>query len=379
MRSYTPPPPSIDWAANRQASAWAWCLSGLVHGLCLGLIAVGIESLPDGWGTLRETPAPQRSELTERSIDLWHHDRPSSASDEGNMLGHSLEPAVRFDGKSSNRSLPPEFDETEVGAVGDPIDLGHVFDALRAVPRPADEVGIVPLEGWWQTGTQGERPDRGLSRSAGKDYGSVTLFGLEGAGQRVVYVIDRSDSMNDQGGRPLAAVKTELIKSLQSLTPGQSFQLILYNQRPQLYSLGTTSEPSGGGQLLNGDTETIERVIRYVRGARAFGDTDHLAALRAALWLAPDLVFFLTDGRWPALSERDLAEVRRLAGRAGAVVHAIEFGSGAVAPDETFVRTLARQNGGEYRYFSVQDVSSPASPLAEEVRAGEVEGVGSPN
>jgi hypothetical protein len=199
----------------------------------------------------------------------------------------------------------------------------------------------------------------------------VYLFGLEGTGRRFVYLIDRSASMNDGGGRPLAAVKSALIESLQSLTAAQTFQLILYNERPQIFLPGPT-DGVGGSRLLRGDAETIERVIRYVRGARAFGDTDHLAALRSALMLGPDVLFFLTDGRLPPLSSQDLEEVRRWAGRSGTVIHCIEFGADASPPVETFVRTLAGQNGGEYRYFPTGSLSPPP-PIAADAASGEAD------
>jgi len=399
-------PPPIDWASGPRHSSRAWGLSWLVHLAILVLLAFADSPRSERTrGGDREEPEPTAdTDGIERSIGLW----PNAILPGEPSAGAAGESGSSRSPLGTGPSEPQRSDAVGSIAPEGPIDLERVMDELMSIRgwSPAtnqadshgdsvsasltergrdDEAtgehgptggwsapsGGFTSDGWWGASEGASRPDRGLGSLNRGPVESVYLFGLEGTGRRFVYLIDRSASMNDREGRPLAAVKSALIESLQSLTEAQSFELILYNEWPQIYLPGPT-DSAGGSRLLRGDAETIERVIRYVRGARAFGDTDHLAALRSALRLGPDVLFFLTDGRQPPLSGQDLEEVRRWAGRSGTVIHAIEFGADASPPVETFVRTLAGQNGGEYRYFPTDSLSHPP-PIAAEAVSGEAD------
>ena len=71
------------------------------------------------------------------------------------------------------------------------------------------------------------------------------LFGLRARGSRFLYVLDRSASMSELGGKPLRTLKAELEKSLLPLTEQEEFQIIFYNHRPRLMQV-----ESGSPQLL---------------------------------------------------------------------------------------------------------------------------------
>jgi hypothetical protein len=167
----------------------------------------------------------------------------------------------------------------------------------------------------------------------------------------VIYVIDRSDSMNGYGSRPWLAAKSELAESLGRLGETQFFQLILYNEQPSPFR--GVNAADGIVQMIQGEAGAVTRAQNYLEGAEAFGGTNHYDALRMAIRMRPDVIFFLTDGHVPGLTDRELAEIRRSADQAGTTIHAIEFGTTPQPQPATFLQILANQSRGKYRYFDV--------------------------
>lgn len=168
------------------------------------------------------------------------------------------------------------------------------------------------------------------------------IFGLEASGNRFVYVFDRSASMGEPGGRPLATAKAELLASLDDLGESQQFHLIFYNERQSMF------EPAGGrGRPMFADESTLREVRRFIEGTTAAGGTRHAEALAAALRLAPDVVFLLTDA--DAAHDLSDAEFERLSGRLGATrVMVVQFGGGEGRRSPQLAR-LASASGGDYR------------------------------
>ena len=146
---------------------------------------------------------------------------------------------------------------------------------------------------------------------------------------------DRSDSMNGFSGRPLRAAKSELIRSLKSMTDQQRFQIIFYNDGPTPFRIGGLPM-----EMIPGEPAYLQRAENYVRSISAFGGTQHLGALKMALRMGPDVIFFLTDARIPRLSVTELREIKNRALRSGTTIHAIEFGPVSVPPPDSFLRDM---------------------------------------
>ena len=155
--------------------------------------------------------------------------------------------------------------------------------------------------------------------------------------------------MDGYQGRPLAAAKSELIASLQDLESIHQFQIIFYNERPTVFNPFSPQPP----RMLFGDSQTKRLAQNFVRGIVAAGGTRHEEALKLALGMQPDVIFFLTDAAEPELSPSQLEDLRRLNARVGATINAIEFGAGAQQGELNFLVRLARQNGGQYVYIDV--------------------------
>lgn len=185
--------------------------------------------------------------------------------------------------------------------------------------------------------------DRGIPKV------KTTVFGIEGEGTRFLYVFDRSDSMNGFQGKPLSMAKSELIESLKSLGRLHEFQIIFYNDSPLPFGGFSGLAPG----LLRADDQSKQNAQRFVRDVLAIGGTRHIDALRMALGMNPDVVFFLTDGDFPAPSAADIDNIHSRASRAGATIHSIQFGAGPNQGSGGWIRELAEGTLGKYRYVDV--------------------------
>jgi hypothetical protein len=174
----------------------------------------------------------------------------------------------------------------------------------------------------------------------------VKMFGLVGEGYKFVYVLDRSGSMGGAGNLALRAVKQELARSLQTLDSVHQFQIIFYNERPVLFN------PTGiAGKLAFATEQTKRRAIGFIETITAEGGTHHVDALKMAIRLRPDVIFWLTDGDEPRLTDAEIEAVSDKA--AGITIHAIEFGTGPQPEAKSFLAKVAAKNGGKFAYVDL--------------------------
>ena len=167
------------------------------------------------------------------------------------------------------------------------------------------------------------------------------FFGLEAPGDKIVYVCDRSASMAEPAGVPLAEAKRELLASIAALGESRQFHLIFYNDRQSMFT-----PPGGRGRPLFADDGTLREVRRFVEGTAAAGGTQHEQAILTALKLVPDVVFLLTDA--DATHDLTAHELDRLSGRLGrARLMVVQFGGGAGRRSPRLA-TLAERSGGAY-------------------------------
>lgn len=171
---------------------------------------------------------------------------------------------------------------------------------------------------------------------------TASLFGLEAPGRKFVYVFDHSASMGEPAGQPLAAAKGELLASIDALAETRQFHVIFYNERLTVFA------PQGHrGRPIFADDEAKRAVRRFVDTVDAEGGTRHYEAIAAALKLAPDAIFVLTDAdEHDDLTADELARLSRAVGRSRCLV--AQFG-GAEGRRSPRLAQLAAATGGEYR------------------------------
>ena len=179
--------------------------------------------------------------------------------------------------------------------------------------------------------------------SPSSDYAKVSVFGVEGTGNKFIYLFDRSASME---GATLAAAKRQLLESLDTLDDFHQFHIIFFNHRLQSFDI------TGGARRIAFATKRNKRLAgSFVNRIKADGGTERFAALKHVLTLRPDVIFFLSDAD-DEMSQREMADIARLNERIGAQICVIEFGRSDTAPQKNFLTELAVESGGQYGYVN---------------------------
>src|SRR5205823_8449 len=105
-----------------------------------------------------------------------------------------------------------------------------------------------------------------------------------------------------------------------------------YNIRPTVFA-----DEQGQESLMAATAQNKVRVRSLLATIGADGGTDHMKALRAALALRPEVIFFLTDA-----DLMKTEEAREIKAEAGATrIQCIEFGIGPDPGTSVPLRTLA--------------------------------------
>jgi hypothetical protein len=300
-------------AEQAKKSLPAWLLSLLLHlSLIAGLIFF-LTQIPNGAGEVDNRTGgivlvDIQSESTEylSEGDIAQNSNPASAPD-------SSTPSVDLEKR-------PELPGMEVTT-------GEVVGAedLLANKLPSADSLIVG------------------SVANGKIGGKMTteVFGIPGTGSRFVYLIDRSKSMEGYNFRPMLAARQELWKSVTSLNESNQFQIIFYNNEVDIFrrklNLHAASE-------VNKDAAK-----QYIESIRPDGGTDHLAALKTAFKLSPDVIFFLTDAEGGFTADEIFELSRRNYSRA--IINTIEFGERR--SNDRSLEAIARNSGGKYIFKNI--------------------------
>ncbi|MDX1944879.1 MAG: hypothetical protein SFU86_05685 [Pirellulaceae bacterium] len=319
--------PDEAGAWQRRRSVPGWIFSFGLHFAVFVTLGLTIRSTPRGAGELA---------TREGGIVLVHRaaGKAQYFSDEAG----SDAPASAAAAKANPAAFAPEsFQPAQLPGPQLPTGPGPLVGAMPGQGVP----GATGLTG---SGTG----NKGGPLGRGHDYGVETkVFGVPGRGSKFVYVFDRSASMNGYEGRPLSAAKRELIASLQSLQNVHQFQIIFYNENPQLMELFRGQTPG----LVFGDEPGKKLAERFIGGVFADGGTAHMKALSLALRMNPDVIFFLTDADEPKLRRDELDRIRTL--NRGTTINAIEFGAGPSSGARNFLTQLAAENGGGHAYVDV--------------------------
>jgi hypothetical protein len=217
----------------------------------------------------------------------------------------------------------------------------------RALPGPQTTgIGLVPGSGMGGGGGSGRGSGGGHGRGIGP---GTEFFGAREQGRSFAYVIDCSGSMATRNA--LEVAKRELLASLSQLPPDAHFAVIFYNLRARVFA-----DPSGQEGLVAATALNKTRVETQLKTVSAYGGTDHMLALRTALGLKPEVIFFLTDA--DQIMNNEVNEILAEAGNSR--IQAVEFGRGPDLGMQTPLRRMATTTGGTYRYIDVSKF--PVSP-----------------
>jgi len=215
---------------------------------------------------------------------------------------------------------------------------GNLANWLADVAEPnglADKVGSL-------AGGLGDNAGSGSGDGTGAGNGSGSgtgFFGLQVEGRKIVFVVDRSASMNHPYPGPaktrFGRLKVELVRAIMKMSSESQFYIIFFNRYPLFM-------PSRTLQAATPDTQ--KKYLYWVATVKAKGDTDPRVALVSAMRLRPDVIYFLTDGDFLPSIKRDLRKLRQRSVR----IHTIAFGSRS---SEKLLKLVAVQNNGKYRFI----------------------------
>ncbi len=186
--------------------------------------------------------------------------------------------------------------------------------------------------------------------SAGGDH-RLSFFGILSHTKRVVFVIDASESMRRHKAMDIA--RAELWRSLNQLESTAHFQIVFFDLKTHVIN-----RPGERSRLLRATPANLRVAEHFMKGIQPDAGTDRLAAVTQAFSFDPDVIYLLTDADDPEMSAQDLWEIRR-GNKRKAAIHVVEFGVGADLGQDSFLKRLARQNGGQHYYRDL--TKSPGS------------------
>lgn len=303
----------------------AWILSALFHFFLVIVLAFVIQSEPKG-----TTDEPERT----GGIVLVKNSPKKTEYFTEEELQESAQKSTAGDSSAIEKALPKlnDLNEALPGFLPSDDDLGKIGAELGDNILGAEDF----LDGI----------SKGIKEGVSKDV-TTEVFGVQGTGTKFVYVFDRSGSMDQFGGKPLRAAKSQLLTSLDSLGPDQMFQIVFYNDFPRAFT------PRGGKPKLLFATDSNKKdAKRFVQRMPSSGGTHHLSALRLAVDFGPDVVFFLTDANDLSKTDKELDTIDRW-NRNAATINSIEFGTAASGGGNEFLTKLAKRNGGKYVFKNV--------------------------
>jgi hypothetical protein len=181
----------------------------------------------------------------------------------------------------------------------------------------------------------------------------IKYYGMSIYARRIVFVVDISSSMFEDGPPPpndrLAAAKKELAKTLRSLPDDTSFAVIAFNAK---------IKPWAAGKLVQANEKSREGAARWVEYLKFGKGTNSNDALAAAFKADgnTETIMFLSDGK-PSRGVKDPDAILRNVRRENMFRKMSVFTVGVFTGGETnpvlvnFMRKLAKQNAGVYRHI----------------------------
>jgi hypothetical protein len=174
-------------------------------------------------------------------------------------------------------------------------------------------------------------------------------FGRAGDGSavnRVIFVCDASGSME---GQPKALLIKELKKTLAGLKPIQFFNLFFFSDASY-----DTCFPDG---MRPANPRSKEQTFNFLDRLAVHGGTDPIPALDSAFKQKPQLIFFLSDGRFDQAVNYDqvLESIRLLNPDKQVMINTIQFMNRDEKAEE-ILRRIAAENGGKYRFIGEDDL-----------------------
>ena len=164
--------------------------------------------------------------------------------------------------------------------------------------------------------------------------------GLQVVGNRIVFILDKSGSMD---GHNWPALRAEIKKVLVALSNKQVFAIFLYDDKSVFY-------PENG--MLAADSTTIAKTMVWFNPFKPGGNTNPVPSLRRAFTsLNPDTIVLMSDGVFNK-SEQVLAVIAELNAEKRVRIDTVSFPGG----DEnvrSMMQKIAAENKGTWKDYNI--------------------------
>ncbi len=177
------------------------------------------------------------------------------------------------------------------------------------------------------------------------------FFGIEATGDKIVYVIDMSPSMEyGKYERRYDRAVAEVLSSVDELKPDQKFFVYLFSFKKLEMDLG-----QGSGEFLLPTRDNKLRLKKWLTNIRLASGTDPRESVVAALKKKPTCVFLLSDGQFNGRRfgtgkykrKQTTVELARRYNKSGCPIHTIGLEDAANQKDMT---AIANESGGMYKF-----------------------------
>lgn len=181
----------------------------------------------------------------------------------------------------------------------------------------------------------------GLAGTGGgtEDGKGTSFFGVPTDGKTFVFVVDSSKSMNHphpgKAKTRFRKLKLELVKAIRQMKPEMKFHIIFFNDQPL---------PMPASQPQSAHPKSAHKYVQWLAQVPAAGKTDPRIAMRRAVAMKPDVIYFLTDGEFESWISSDLKRIKQNS----TTIHTLIFGS---REGEKVMKQIASANGGNYYYI----------------------------
>lgn len=204
-------------------------------------------------------------------------------------------------------------------------------------PAPQD------WQSWWQANRAAyQTPTRQISTKSIEIPNGTTahFYGLPVYGERVVFVIDTSKSMDQTDGR-LEIAKRELVSAILDLPDEATFDVLTFNADVRAWS----------PVLMPANVASRLQAAKFVNAQTTVLQTVIYDALEAALSFDAEAIYLLTDGEpvGGKITEPNeiVKEISRLNRQRRVSIHCIGVGPSAAA--NAFLKNLSDKNWGTFR------------------------------
>lgn len=314
IRKYSADPSERTYAPfSFRDYTFAWCVSLIVHIAFLVLLGLWMGTRNEPAATLDSARFLWEEQLT---IPEFESTQTSPTAD------------LKTDAAEQSAALAV-FNTSSTVSAPEPV--------LRKNLLPApEELALSPAAMTEYVGALAGLSKDGNGNGTGEGEG---LFGSTSGANSFVFVLDRSRSMNqphqlsDEATR-FQRLQEELIGFINRLEPSQSFFVIFFDEK-------TTPMPAKG--MVPATEANKLRYLNWVRNLTPDGRTDPRVAIKMAMKLAPEQIFFLSDGELDPVFQKQI--LKNPPGKWALNSYSFGMHGGE------FMRVLAEKHGGQYTFI----------------------------